>query len=327
MASISSLPKDVVLECLARASKHDHPNLSLVSTTFRSLVSSSELYAAGLLLGRTEHCLYVCIHVYPEPSPRWYTLRPTRAGDTKLVSIPSSPSDLPSNSSVVTIGSEIFIIGGSINGEKTSSLLALDCRSHTWRRLPSMRMARGESVACLIDGKIHVIGEGLGLEERHALCRVSEIVVFEGSMYGMAGRTKCFAYHAEDGSCDVHVPDPDGLSVWDHSYCAIGNVMYSCDYTGELRWYDREDDEWRDVKFQRPLRRPRLPRQFKLSDCGGNLVILWTESFNVISCSEITCERRNRNEIWGAVKSSNVVLTADFYNSSVDILHCQVVTI
>ncbi|CAN6933362.1 unnamed protein product [Brassica oleracea] len=42
---ITSLPEDVVVDILARVPRRDYPRVSLVSTYFRSLVSSPEIYA------------------------------------------------------------------------------------------------------------------------------------------------------------------------------------------------------------------------------------------------------------------------------------------
>ncbi|CAA0394777.1 unnamed protein product [Arabidopsis thaliana] len=56
---LSSLPDDLLLNCLARVSRLYYPILSLVSKRFSSLVASPELYKIRKLLGQTESCLYV----------------------------------------------------------------------------------------------------------------------------------------------------------------------------------------------------------------------------------------------------------------------------
>ena len=73
--SFSSLPHDVVLNCLARVSRSYSPILSLVSKSFRTLMTSPELHATRTLIGKTEDCLYVCLDLdNNNPNPRWFTL-------------------------------------------------------------------------------------------------------------------------------------------------------------------------------------------------------------------------------------------------------------
>nr|VDD56690.1 unnamed protein product [Brassica oleracea] len=70
--SFSSLPHDVVLNCLARVSRSYSPILSLVSKSFRTLMSSPELHATRALIGKTE---YVCLDLDNNNSkPHWFTL-------------------------------------------------------------------------------------------------------------------------------------------------------------------------------------------------------------------------------------------------------------
>ena len=77
---LSSLPDDLLLNCLARVSRLYYPILSLVSKRFSSLVASPELYKIRKLLGQTESCLYVCLESMSGFDRHWFTLcrRPTR---------------------------------------------------------------------------------------------------------------------------------------------------------------------------------------------------------------------------------------------------------
>ncbi|KAJ4880970.1 F-box/kelch-repeat protein [Raphanus sativus] len=171
--SFSLLPDEIVVDCLARISRAYYWRLSIISKSFRSLVSSKELYAARARIGNTEQCLYVCLS--DDKSPQWYTLwiNPNRTltvpaikknkktlelGYSSLAPIPSS--DFPSVSeSTLVVGSEIYVIGGP-----TKTVRILDCRTHTWRDAPSMTIARRDALTCLYDGKIYVMG-GCGVLE------------------------------------------------------------------------------------------------------------------------------------------------------------------
>ncbi|KAG7644226.1 Kelch-type beta propeller [Arabidopsis suecica] len=123
--SFLSLPYDVVFNCLSRVSRTHDPILSLVSKSFRSLLALPDLEAE-----------------------RFRILK------TRPASIPH-----PNCSTVVSTGSEIYLLGGFVAKEKRSRrAYVLDCKSHQWRRLPKMRIARKEAAANVIDGKINVYG-------------------------------------------------------------------------------------------------------------------------------------------------------------------------
>lgn len=154
----SSLPKDLILNVLARVSRLHHPTLSLVSKSFRSLVASRELDAIRSLIGKNEDYLYVCLARVWNPNPRWFVLAPTPK-QQKLIPIPSLPSCEHSQcSTVLSRGSEIYIIGDVLRGSNSRRVLVLNCRSHQWRRLPNMHVDRETPTADVIDGKLYVIG-------------------------------------------------------------------------------------------------------------------------------------------------------------------------
>lgn len=158
---VSYLPEDLALNCLARVSRSDHAALSLVSKSYRSLVASPDLYKIRSLIGRTETYVYVCLRTpTPDPSLGWYILRRRKTLDASdLIPIPSLPSQPSEASSVVVLDCSIYVIGGLIKGEqRTSAVWLLDCRTHVWHPVPSMRAARAYGAAGVVDGKIYVFG-------------------------------------------------------------------------------------------------------------------------------------------------------------------------
>ncbi|WZY70151.1 hypothetical protein YC2023_002391 [Brassica napus] len=142
--SFSSLPDDIIENILARLSKWNYPNLSLVSKRFLFLLSSPELYITRSHIGTTEPCLYFCLEDLPTiPHPKWFTLwmKPadeTLADDNEiledylLVPVRSCPhlQHIP-YFSTVAVGSDLYLIGGPYKGPPSSRVRIFDCRSHT----------------------------------------------------------------------------------------------------------------------------------------------------------------------------------------------------
>ncbi|CAN6825846.1 unnamed protein product, partial [Brassica oleracea] len=184
--SFSLFPDEIFVNCLARISRMYYPTLSIISKSFRSLLSSTELYTARSHIGTTEQCLYVCLSDESYQSPQWFTLcinpnrtltvstiKKKKTVGKSLAPIPSS-SDFPSVSeSTLVVGSDIYVIGGPIKTElsmpkctrPSSAVRILDCRTHTWRDAPSMIVPRNHALTCFYDGKIYVMGGCGELEE------------------------------------------------------------------------------------------------------------------------------------------------------------------
>lgn len=276
----SSLPDAVVLSCLARASKVDHAAFSQVSTSYRSLVVSHDLYNTRCLLGCTEKYLYVCLRT-PPPAPifsRWFICRfgktlddaDTKRPSNRLCLIPSSPSQ-PSESSVVALEWGIYVIGGKINGKRTSDVLLLDCRSHKWHQVPSMGVARASAAAGVVDGKIYVFG---GCEDKDYRGEVFDpktqtwdtlpipdwsishdwnrgSVVMEKKVYAWDKRGKgnydsinnrCFFYYSpSEGKWGKGNYDSNRENT---RCCVIDELIYCCDTLGNLLWCEGEELKW-----------------------------------------------------------------------------------
>ncbi|KAF2551608.1 hypothetical protein F2Q68_00037797, partial [Brassica cretica] len=151
------LPNELILSCLARAPRLYYPTLTLVSKSFRSLINSPELCKTRSLLARTESCLYVCFQFQNEGNAHWFTLyrNPYQTVDdnSQTNKLDSPPSAMLG---VAAVGSDIYAIGGSIDGVSSSSVFVMDTHCHTWCKAPSMHVARVSPSASVLDGKIYV---------------------------------------------------------------------------------------------------------------------------------------------------------------------------
>ncbi|KAG7570372.1 F-box-like domain superfamily [Arabidopsis thaliana x Arabidopsis arenosa] len=157
--SFLSLPYEVVLNCLSRVPRTHDQILSLVSKSFRSIVASPDLEAERIRILKNETCLYVCLKLNnTNPNPSWFILSQTPK--QKLIPLPSFPYPHPNCCTVVSSGSEIYMLGGFVTkGKRSRRAYALDCKSHQWRRLPKMRIARKDAAANVAsDGRIYVYG-------------------------------------------------------------------------------------------------------------------------------------------------------------------------
>ncbi|CAH8255320.1 unnamed protein product [Arabidopsis lyrata] len=340
--TFSSLPYDLVFNCLARVPRFHHPTLSLVSKDLRSLMASPQLEATRTRMGISETylCLCVCsLGNYYDISSRWFTVA-TIPKHEKLKPIPSLSYLHPQFSSLLTIGSEIYNIGGFFNlkkRKKSKRVLVFDFLTNQRRRLPKMRVPRVDPAVDVINGKIYVIG-GTGsnniedwgevydpktqmwepvLPTTQDLTIQMNVVpgrfVMGGKFYGICGDYKL-------------------QSLTDFCLVEIDNVLYLTRvYIGMLFWYDlKEPLGWNKVKG--------LDEQPKFTDLtslassigGRRRVTVWWKTIvacgegsfcegnfckeckSEIWCAEISFERRGGlGELWGFVEWSKIVLTLD----------------
>ncbi|KAL0655947.1 hypothetical protein Bca4012_076531 [Brassica carinata] len=160
----SGLPEEMVLSCLARVSRSEHASLSLVSKRHRSLLTTPELYKFRTLLGCTENLIHLCLRIPPDPNPGWFTLS-LKPLDRRLVPVRSYFYQPLDAASMVAHGCGIYVMGGRIGGRASSSVMFLDCRSHTWSTLPSMGVPRYSAASGVVDGKIYILG---GCDDRNS---------------------------------------------------------------------------------------------------------------------------------------------------------------
>ncbi|XP_010490316.1 PREDICTED: putative F-box/kelch-repeat protein At5g03000 [Camelina sativa] len=302
--SFSSLPEDIVLNCLARVSKYRRP----------TLIASPDLEATRSRNGIKEEDLCVCFDVQAN-DPRWFTLVPFPT-QQKLKGIHSYYKH-PDSCTVISIGSEIYIIGGLVKyGKKGNRVLVLDCESHQWRRLPNMRLCRKSPAADVIDGKIYVIGGS----NSHKIENWGEVYDPETKIWepllpktvlDLTTRKSVVPGKLVMGG---KVYDMDGLKLnLNTNVCLveIENMMYQISISdGMLVWCDLEES---------------LELSRKLLIARGNFD--FDECKTEIWCAEISFERRDLGRLWGLVEWSKNMFIFDQDEYHPDFfLHSAIVT-
>ncbi|CAA7031701.1 unnamed protein product [Microthlaspi erraticum] len=283
------------------------------------------------VLGHREICLYVYLRFYPDTNLRWFTLcrRPNRTLTEKkkkprsnlLVGI-TCPHSSPPCASYTAVGSDIYEIGGLINGLASSTVSVFDCRSQSWHQAPSMQVRSSNPEVKAIDGKIYV--------RNIDYTRLSNLVeVFDPKSETWTYETK------EWKSLDGYYKSKEFISR--SCWCEIDNVLYYYDIDrGEFKWQDTKARNWRILKglFGLPnylFCSTDHSSQVQLADYGGKMAIFWDRhdySSNCngrnLWCAVITLERRSSEEIWGTVEWSEVVPKVPKDFTFVDVLSATV---
>ncbi|RID71363.1 hypothetical protein BRARA_C03304 [Brassica rapa] len=282
-----SLPDDFLLSCFARISTLYYPSLSLVSKSFRSLLTSPELYKVRSLSDHTECCLYVCIQFFSDLGPTWYTLcrKPDQTLTNKTKSSSSSSGYVLAKVPILN-SPRLVSVGPNIYNINSGPVSILNCRSHTWSEGPSMRDDLYSLSASVVDEKIYVIG-------RSRDCKNS---LHKSPLKKKERRRSRYTY----------------------------NVLYSAWGGGEereFRWYDAKGyiGRWRELEGLVGLPELTSESSVRLADHGGKMAVLVSQNLSfysrfshkkVIWCGEISLERRNGGcEIWGKVEWFDHVLT------------------
>ncbi|CAH2077786.1 unnamed protein product [Thlaspi arvense] len=297
-----SLPDDLTEECLAYVGRCHYPNLSLISKTFHRLISLPKdrpislpkdrpvslptLYKTRSIVGRTEPVMYACIGSLLFGSPSWYILHRVpyknmpNTVSLRLRKIESLPP-MPWGSAVVTIGYEMYVMGGCVSKKPTKTVMLIDCRFHTYSFLPSMRVARCHAATGVIDGKIYVLGgcemrkmnwvESFDLKEKiwnryewspqpkNVSSGFATYAVMEKRIY-VLGETRCYTYEprGEEGAWKSLLPTQFHMnSLWKKCSCVIDGMLFTINpmWMHELAlWsehpvlvYDPRSNNWRPL--------------------------------------------------------------------------------
>ncbi|EFH48566.1 hypothetical protein ARALYDRAFT_910922 [Arabidopsis lyrata subsp. lyrata] len=352
--SFLSLPHEIVLNCLARISRSYYPKLSLVCKTFRTLLISKELTVARVHLKTHETFFHVCLQLPDRPNPSMFTLwiKPGQiltnqleknersTGDTRLVQIPSSYySKVPPY--VITVGSESY--GLSHCNDPSSIMWVRKKGTFCWRKAPNMTVARAKALACVLSGKIYVMG-GCRADEPVNWCEVFDIKsqtweplpdpgselrfssirkleVFKEKLYVRSNEEKDSVYDPKEGKSDV-LEKP-------HVRCTIiENVVY-CYNKQSCWWYDTNRKECRLVRGLDMLNLNLGCGMIEIANYGEKLLILWDKFVHRgtcqdkdIWCAVIALEKRDgSDEVWGNIEWADIVMTVSssyvFVNSLV----------
>jgi len=298
------IPNELTEACVALIRKCDYPSLSSVSSYFFNLIASSELYETRSRLGLSETFLYAAIRFPDTNAPNWYILHRNKVSSLRLSKLESLPP-VPYGCSVVTIGHEMYVIGGLLHIRRLQLMTLIDCRTHKCRSLPKMKRGRYHAAAGVFDGKIYVIG---GFRMRKPDAEWIEVfdlkkqsweslpgpypktstdsqffahAVMEDKLYILGSR--CLIYEPKrNGEWDATVNANPIWNLWKvpcTMQCVIDDMLYTIDPQCTLGYpivvYNPKDKTWRPVKGE-PL--GSLPSYFfsksEMANFGGKLVIL-----------------------------------------------------
>ncbi|PNT27750.1 hypothetical protein POPTR_007G081100v4 [Populus trichocarpa] len=344
---IPSLPNDIALNILARIPRSYHPRLTLVSKPFRSILSSPLLYTTRSLLNTSQHFLYLSLRIPTTTSLQWFTLYPDQ---TKNSLIPLTPAPSPLvGSAFAAVGPKIYVIGGSINDIPSPHVWALDCRSHTWEAVPSMRISREFAAAGVVDGRIYVIGgcvvdtwaksrnwaevfdpkterwdsvdsgkdDLLREKWMHGSAVVNERIYVMADRNGVVYEPKTKRWESVESELDLG---------WRGRACVVNGILYCYDYVGNIRGFDVRNGAWKELRgVEKEL--PRFLCGATMANVGGKLVVVWERKGNVkemeVWCAEIEVEENGEGELRGRVEWCDVVHKVPIGSS---IVHCLAVS-
>ncbi|XP_010474406.1 PREDICTED: F-box/kelch-repeat protein At2g22030-like [Camelina sativa] len=300
-SSFSSLPNDIVLNCLARVSRRYYPTISCVSKRFRSLVRSPELADMLSLVSRDNLIFYFSFlesHEILIKNFHWFTLNPNekKTSGITLNSVEVLSQEMLCSSSV-SIGYKIYFVGGSTLNP-SSGLWIFDSWSGQLCEGPRMKLARSTPGVAVVDEKLYVMGGccedeiqvevfdtnsqtwdigpcGEGLMRPSRRMNVKEAVALEGKVYGMMSFTdgNHIIYDTKDGRCETFKMVTEEAFWRRGALCVINSVIYVYDSNLGIMWFDSKDKVWREVKGFGTLDKMNL--MVGMVDCNGKLGFLW----------------------------------------------------
>ncbi|CAH2051398.1 unnamed protein product [Thlaspi arvense] len=163
---------------------------------------------------------------------------------------------MPPRASYVAVGSEIYVISSVCDGDKTSTVLSIDCRSHTVQPLPSMPVPMSSLVADIIDGRIYVIGDRTAMfntetktwEPIMEVTGAYDCVAMAGKLYTRKYKDHFvyFVYDPKERKCETE--EVLNSKLWMDT-CVVDDVLYYYDEDDDsLNTYDPKQRCWGVVK-------------------------------------------------------------------------------
>ncbi|WZY76822.1 hypothetical protein YC2023_023206 [Brassica napus] len=334
VCGLTSLPDEVVLNCLTYVSRFDLAAFGMTSKAHRSPATSPWLWDWRCQMDYIEPSYYVCLHIFAEPIPRWVILHPVQR---RLKPIDSYAYQSPeSGSSFVVVAWGIYIIGGLVNGKPTSEVALFDCFEHKWYKIPPMKVPRASASASRIDNKIYVFG-GCGDEvDSSNWAEVYDIdtLTWDFLCVPTTTRPKNIKQSVVIGKKEVYAVDEDAQSFSfspsklfvscgktdskpgdRHDWCLIGRFLFSRGPRGTILWCLPDELDWKEVKGLEELQQQQLVEYgiSKLSKKASYIVIFWNaqpqgaDSLELWS-AEISL-RRSSDQIFGERLSGLVLST------------------
>ncbi|XP_077213560.1 SKP1 interacting partner 6 [Tasmannia lanceolata] len=338
---LPNLPNDVALQCIARVPRSFHPNLSLVSKSWHSLLHSPLFFSTRSHLNLTQQFLYINIRIHLSSSFKWFLLDLSQ-NPKKLSPLPPLPSPIIGSSCVV-LGPLLFVLGGSVNEIPKSTVWIFDARINRWEIGPRMRVNREFAASGVLNGKIYVLGGCLVDSWTRSLSWAevldpeigswapvpSPVEVRERWMHGSAVLGGKFFAMADRGGV---VFDVEGLKWgcvpieldlgWRGRGVVVDEILYCYDFLGKIRGYDVDEDRWKELKgIGKEL--PRFLCGATLANAEGRLCVIWEKKGEGklidIACGMIEVCKESGGELRGSVVWSEVILTIPNGSS---IVHC-----
>ncbi|CAH8350539.1 unnamed protein product [Eruca vesicaria subsp. sativa] len=339
--SLSSLPHDLVLNCLARVPASYDPTLSCVCKNFQSLVLSGELAQMRRYLLAMKDYPLLCVFNIDSTRRGWKTFHWATFNLKEKKTSPPKSVDIKTTQNMftcptVSVGSKIYFVGGSDwDHEFSSGVVIFDSRSGELSKGPSMKVARKGAGVAVVDGKIYVMGGcriggcdedqievfdpntqtwevgPLGPHGKitygrgHKWNEFREAVALDGKVYGMSF---CEGYHTiydtKDGTCEnLEISYEYTQRIW--KACVINSLIYVFYHDIGLMWYDSKEKIWRMVKD--------LCYDVKwhhMVECNGKLALLKKDSEEKFWCAMIALDKVGV-DIHGRVEWSEFVLPGD----------------
>ncbi|KAG2240503.1 hypothetical protein Bca52824_090645 [Brassica carinata] len=299
--SFLSLPDVIILNCLARVSKSYYPKLSLVSKTFRSLILSIELNHARFHHKTNEISFHVCLQLPDRPLPSyWFTLLiDLEMKKSTLAQVPSIYAPIVPRI-MLTVASQVYALRQFYHPSPV--MIVRNKENLLWRKAPSLTVARSNPSACVLDGKIYVVGG----------CTANDC-------WGEVFDTKTQTWEP--------LPDP-GTELRFSSVIRKLEIIQGKIYVRSneektqfmirktCMWYDRECKEWKPVKGLSSLNKSCRRGLIETVNLNGKLIVLWDKfarpgphcQNKTICCALVALEKRQDGQVWGNVEWSNAVL-------------------